>query len=355
MVVLGLFSKKPSSLLGIDISATSVTLLALSRQGTGYRVEAYARECLAPETLLDQRSADPEVLAMALSRAWLKSGSRLKGAVVAVAGEVVISKLIEMPAGLPADELESQLVLEAGQYIPYPLEEVTIDFEVQGAVHGDPRRVQVLLVACRNEHVEHLELVLTLAGLTPQIVETAPLALERCLQTLTVHLPSASRSVVALLEIGTNMSTFSVLHGGQIIHSHEQLFGSRALLETLEQRYSLTLDEMLLAQRQDGLPEGCAEEVLRALEQGVLQQLSRALQLFAASPQQQPVGLLLLAGDGSRLAGLDRRLEQQLGISTFVANPFLGMAVSDQVDAQLLAAEAPSLLIACGLALRGFD
>lgn len=353
--MLGLFGKKPSSLMGLDINATSVTFLALGRQGQGYRVEAYAREPLAPNTLLDQHIADPEALAAALSRAWLKTGSRLKGAAVAVAGEALISKLIEMPAGLHADELEQQVRLEAGQYIPYPLEEVAIDFEVLGTLPGHPQRLQVLLVACRSERVEALETVLALAGLTAQVVDSEPLALERCLLMLAADLPAAADGAVALLDMGPNLTRFSVLHGRRVIYSREQLFGSWPLLEALQRRYALTLDAAVLAQRQGCLPQGCAEELLQPFEQELLQQVDRALQQFATSPQQQPLARLLLAGDGSCLAGLVRRVEEETGITALLANPFRSMTVSAQVDAQALNEQAPSLLLACGLALRGFD
>ncbi|WP_404938096.1 type IV pilus assembly protein PilM [Pseudomonas sp. JDS08PS003] len=349
--MLGLFSKKSGSLLGIDISATSVTLLALSRQGRSYRVEAYAREDLAP----DPFGADPEALARVLSRAWLKSGSRRKGVAVAVAGEAVISKLIEMPAGLGDDELEHQLKLEAAQYIPYPLEDVATDFEVQGAVPGDPQRVQVLLVACRYEDVESLEVPMTLAGLTPRVVDTAPLALQRGLSMLTGPMPSASPLAVALLDIGVDMTTFCVMHGQRIIYSREQLFGSRQLNQALERRYALTLDQAVQAERQGRLPQGCAEDVLRPFEQELLQQAHRSLQLFAESPQQQPVERLLLAGDGSRLTGLDGRVAEQVGVATVIADPFASMSIAPQVDARALADQAPNLLRACGLALRGLD
>lgn len=344
--------------MGLDINATSVTFLALERQGQGYRVEAYAREPLAPNTLLDQHIADPEALAAAVSRAWLKTGSRLKGAAVAVAGEALISKLIEMPAGLHADELEQQVRLEAGQYIPYPLEDVAIDFEVLSTLPGHPPRLQVLLVACRSERVEALETVLALAGLTARVVDTEPLALERCLLMLAADLPAAADgadAAVALLDIGPNLTRFSVLYRQRVIYSREQLFGNGPLLEVLQHRYALTLDEALLAQRQGHLPQGCAEELLQPFEQELLQQVVRALQQFATSPQQQPVAQLLLAGDGSCLAGLARRVEEETGITALLANPFRGMTVSAQVDAQALNEQAPSLLLACGLALRGFD
>jgi type IV pilus assembly protein PilM len=213
----------------------------------------------------------------------------------------------------------------------------------------------VLLVACRSERVEALETVLALAGLTARVVDSEPLALERCLLMLAADLPAAADGAVALLDMGPNLTRFSVLHGRRVIYSREQLFGSWPLLEALQRRYALTLDAAVLAQRQGCLPQGCAEELLQPFEQELLQQVDRALQQFATSPQQQPLARLLLAGDGSCLAGLVRRVEEETGITALLANPFRSMTVSAQVDAQALNEQAPSLLLACGLALRGFD
>lgn len=350
--MLGLFSRKPGSLVGIDIQSTAVTLLALSRQGPGYRVEAYAREPLPPGVVQEPLIVDPEALAETLSRVWLKSATDLRNVAVALPGEVVITKLIEMPAGLSEQELESQVALEAEQYIPYPLEDVAIDFEVQGPVPGNSPRNQVLLVACHNEHVESLVSALALADLRVQVVETQPLALERCLALLGSSQPLAPQATLALFDIGLDRSTFKVMQGQRVIHGHEQPFGSRQLLDDL-QGHGLTLDEALLAQRQERLPQDCIGEVLRAFEGELVQQATRSLQQFAGSPQRRQVDLLLLAGSASRLHGLALCVEQSLAVATCIANPFRDMSSGARVDARALADQAPSLLLACGLALRG--
>jgi type IV pilus assembly protein PilM len=150
----GLFNKKANTLLGIDISSTSVKLLELSRQGDRYRVEAYAVEPLPVSAVIEKNIAELEGVGQALSRVLIKARTSLKNVAVAVAGSAVITKTIEMDAGLSDDEMESQLKIEADQYIPYPLDEVAIDFEVQGASTRNPERVSVLLAACRKENVE---------------------------------------------------------------------------------------------------------------------------------------------------------------------------------------------------------
>ena len=352
----GLFNKKSSTLLGIDISSTSVKLLELSRQGERYRVEAYAVEPLPVGAVIEKNISELEGVGLALVRALTRARSGLKNVAVAVAGSAVITKIIEMDAGLSEDEMESQLKVEADQYIPYPLDEVAIDFEVQGISVRNPERVNVLLAACRKENVEVREAALTLAGLTARVVDVEAYALERSFGLLASRLAvSGERLTVAVVDIGATMTTLSVLQNGRIIYTREQLFGGRQLTEEIQRRYGLTLEQAGLAQKKGGLPDDYVDEVLQPFREALVQQVSRSLQFFFASGQYSSVDHILLAGGTASVPGLDRLIEQQLGTSTQVANPFSEMILGGKVNGAALASDAPALMIACGLALRSFD
>lgn len=352
----GLFNKKSSTLLGIDISSTSVKLVELSRQGERYRVEAYAVEPLPVGAVIEKNIAELEGVGLALTRALARARTGLKSVAVAVAGSAVITKTIEMDAGLSEDEMESQLKVEADQYIPYPLDEVAIDFEVQGTSVRNPERVNVLLAACRKENVEVREAALTLAGLTARVVDVEAYALERSFGLLASRLAvSGERLTVAVVDIGATMTTLSVLHNGRVIYTREQLFGGRQLTEEVQRRYGMTLEQAGLAQRKGGLPDDYAGEVLQPFREALVQQVSRSLQFFFASGQYSAVDHILLAGGTASVPGLDRLVEQQLGTPTQVANPFSDMILGSKVNGAALASDAPALMIACGLALRSFD
>ncbi|MGF6088589.1 pilus assembly protein PilM [Pseudomonas sp. 18173] len=352
----GLFNKKSSTLLGIDISSTSVKLLELSRQGERYRVEAYAVEPLPVGAVIEKNIAELEGVGLALTRALARSRTGLKNVAVAVAGSAVITKIIEMDAGLCEDEMESQLKIEADQYIPYPLDEVAIDFEVQGTSARNPERVNVLLAACRKENVEVREAALTLAGLTARVVDVEAYALERSFGLLASRLAGPGEHLtVAVVDIGATMTTLSVLYDGRIIYTREQLFGGRQLTEEIQRRYGQTLEQAGLAQKKGGLPGDYAGEVLQPFREALVQQVSRSLQFFFASGQYNTVDHILLAGGTASVPGLDRLVEQQLGTPTQVANPFSEMGLGSKVNGIALASDAPALMIACGLALRSFD
>jgi type IV pilus assembly protein PilM len=291
-----------------------------------------------------------------LSRLLVKAKTSVRNVAVAVAGSAVITKTIEMDAGLSDDEMESQLKIEADQYIPYPLEEVAIDFEVQGYSARNPERVEVLLAACRKENVEVREAALGLAGLTARVVDVEAYALERSFGLLTAQLAAPEdRLTVAVVDIGATMTTLSVLRDGRIIYTREQLFGGRQLTEEIQRRYGLSMEEAGLAKKQGGLPDDYVIEVLQPFKDALVQQVSRSLQFFFASGQYNSVDYILLAGGTASVSGLDRLIEQRLGTPTQVANPFADMTLSNKVNADALANDAPALMIACGLALRSFD
>ncbi len=276
--MLGLFKKKANTLLGIDISSTSVKLIELSRSGGRYKVEAYAVEPLPPNAIVEKNIAELEVVGQVIARLVTKARTSVKHAAVAVAGSAVITKTIEMEAGLSEEELENQIKIEADQYIPYPLEEVAIDFEVQGATTRNADRVNVLLAACRKENVEVREAALALAGLTAKVVEIEAYSLERAYGLLAEQLGNGEEDLtVAVVDIGATMMTLSVLHNGQTIYTREQLFGGKQLTDEIQRRYGLSTEEAGLAKKQGGLPDDYETEVLSPFKEAVVQQVSRSL------------------------------------------------------------------------------
>ena len=355
-VVLGLFKKKANTLLGIDISSTTVKLIELSRSGQRYKVEAYAVEPLPATAVVEKNIAQLETVGQVIARLVEKSGTKTKYVAVAVAGSAVITKIIEMDEGLTDEELEIQLKMEADQYIPYPLEEVAIDFEVQGPAPRGNGRVNVLLAACRKENVEVREAALALAGLTAKVVEIEAYALERAFALLAEQLGSGDKELtVAVVDIGATMMTLSVLHNYKTIYTREQLFGGKQLTDEIQRRYGLPQEEADLAKQQGGLPDDYESEVLTPFKESVVQQISRSLQFFFAAGQYSQVDYIVLAGGTSSIVGLDQRVQSVIGTPTLVANPFANMTLRNKVNAGALANDAPSLMIACGLAMRSFD
>ncbi len=355
-LVFGLFGKKNDILLGVDISSSSVKLLELTRSGDKFRVESYAVEPLPANSVVEKNINDAELVGEVVKKVVAKSRTGTRLAAVAVAGSAVITKTIQMTAGLSEHELESQIEVEADQYIPYPLDEVAIDFEVLGESDTNPEMSDVLLAACRKENVELREDALEIGGLTAKVVDVEAYAIERAFGLLSAQLDmDAEEQTVAIVDVGSTMTTLSVLADSKTIYTREQLFGGRQLTEEIQRRYGLSVEEAGLAKKQGGLPDDYEREVLDPFKEAVVQQVARSLQFFFSSSQYNEVDYVILAGGVASVNGIADLVQEKVGIKTMVANPFAEMTLSSKVNASALSNDAPSLMIACGLAMRSFD
>lgn len=347
--------RKTTPVLGLDVSSTTVKLLELSFTGDRYRVESYAVSSLPQDAVIEKNVNDVDGVANAIRSVVAQSRTKLKTVAAAVAGSSVITKLIDMPQGLSEDEMETQLTLEADQYIPYPLEEVSIDFEVQGPSPERDNMVEVLLAACRRETIDTRVEAIESAELIPRIMDVEAYAMERAFSLIRHQLDLEEESTVAVVDIGATMTTLSVLNNGQTIYTREQLFGGKQLTDEIMRRYGLPLEEAGLAKKQGGLPDDYEPEVLEPFKDAVVQQVARSLQFFFSSSQYNDVDYIILAGGVSSMEGLAELVQEKLGTPATVANPFANMSVSPKVNAVALSSDAPAMMIACGLALRSFS
>ncbi|WP_339675341.1 pilus assembly protein PilM [uncultured Zhongshania sp.] len=352
----GLFGGQGSrSLLGIDISSSAVKLLELSRSGDKYRVESCAVMSLPAHSVVEKNIAEVEAVGEIVRAVHARSKSKQKRAAVAVPGSAVITKILHMPAGMNENALETQISLEADQYIPYPLDEVALDFEVLGEVEDSPDQVEVMLVACRSDNVDTRVEALEIAGIEPQVVDVEAYAVERSFDLIAKQIGCDENTVVAIVDVGASTTSLTVVVAGETVYTRDQMFGGRQLTEEIQRRYGLTAEEAGLAKKQGGLSDDYDSEVLAPFREAVIQQVSRSLQFFYSASQYSGVDIILLAGGVAAMQGLAEMVEERVEVSTVIANPFASMAVAPGVDAMKLTSDAPAMLIACGLALRSFD
>jgi len=351
-----LFNRAASPLIGLDISSTSVKLLELGQSGNRYRVESYAVVPLPQNAVEEKNISDVDAVGAAIKRAVSRAGTRTKNAAVAVAGSAVITKVINMPANLSDDELADQIQLEADQYIPYPREEVNLDFEVMGPSEKQEGMVDVLLAASRSENVDVRVAALELGGLNARIVDVEAFAMEAAYSLLASQLPdNGVGKTIAVIDVGATMTTLSVSHDFKVIYTREQVFGGKQLTDEIMRRYGLSYEEAGLAKKQGGLPDNYEPEVLQPFKEAMAQQVSRSLQFFFSSSQHNSVDHIVLAGGCAAIPGVDALIEDKIGITASVANPFADMSLTSRINPEAIRSDASSLMIACGLAMRRFS
>jgi type IV pilus assembly protein PilM len=234
--IVGIVTKSQPALVGVDISSTAVKLLQLSKAGNRYRVEHYAVEPLPPNAVVEKNIVEVEAVGEAIKRAVARSGTRARFAAAAVAGSAVITKIIPMASDLDGDDLESEVELEAVNYVPYPIEEVNLDFEVLGPMPGNTDMVQVLLAASRSENVEVRASALEIGGLTPKVMDVEAFAIENAFALIADNLSSPRDGIIALIDSGATMTTLNVLRNGRSLYSREQVFGGKQLTDEVMRR-----------------------------------------------------------------------------------------------------------------------
>jgi type IV pilus assembly protein PilM len=147
----------------------------------------------------------------------------------------------------------------------------------------------------------------------------------------------------------------TVLRNEQSVYTREQAFGGNQLTQEIVTRYGMSPEEAENAKRSGGLPDDFEAEVLRPFMQNLATEVQRALQFFFTSTQYHSVDHILLAGGSAVIPGLDEVVTTQAQVPTIVANPFAHMQTSPRVQQKRLMIDAPSLIVACGLAMRRFD
>ena len=345
-------------LIGVDISSSSVKMVELGEQPKkgGYIVERYAIEPLPKDAITDGSINNLEAVAESLQRAWKRLGSRIRNVSLALPAAAVITKKILLPAGMREEDLEYQVESEANQYIPFALEEVNLDFQVIGPAPGNPEEVEVLLAASRKANVEDRVAAAQSAGLRALVVDVEPYAAEAAFEQISAQLPDgAVDKCVALVDIGSNVMNVNVLRNGQSVYSRDQQIGGNQLTQQIQGVFGLSAEEAESAKRNGGLPDNYESDVLSPFRESVVMEIARALQFFFTSTQYNEVDYIVLAGGCAVLPGLDDAVASRTQVSTMVATPFALMALSSRIKPRQLQTDAPSLIIACGLAMRRFD
>jgi len=356
-----LFKKKRPPLIGIDISASSVKVLELSQSGEHYRVERYAVEPLPQNAVVEHAITEVDQVSQAVQRAVKRSGTKTKHAAIAVAGAHVITKTVKVPAGMSEIELAGQVEMEADHYIPYPLDEVNLDWQVADIPkiedEGSAEEEQlVLMAACRKEIVDDYIAVVEGAGLKPGVIDIETYAMENAYFLIAHHMPGAGmEKTVAVMDVGSTTTNINVMHSNKSVYTRDHTFGGRQLTEEIQRRYGLSYEEAGLAKKQGGLPDNYQTDVLRPFMEALCQEVTRALQFFYSSSTFNSVDQILLAGGCSQIPGVDELVAARIGIPAMIANPFTSMSLASRIKPQILSNDAPSLMITCGLAMRSFD
>jgi type IV pilus assembly protein PilM len=343
-------------MLGLDISSSSVKLVELSQNKSGALVlERCAMEPLERGWVTDGNIEKFDEVAEAVRRLVKKSGTKAKNVAMALPPSAVITKKIILPGGLSDQELESQVETEANQYIPFPLDEVSLDFCVVGPSASSSGDLDVLIAASRREKVQDIQGLAEAAGLKPVIVDVESYASRLATSRLIENLPNqGAGAIVALFEVGAMTTSMQVIRDDEVLYDRDQAFGGAQLTQLIVRQYGFSLEEAESKKRSGELPDDYESSVLRPFVDSMVQEIGRALQFFFTSTPHNKVDYIMLAGGSAALPGLTAAVTHQTTFPCTLVDPFEGMEMGDGVRLKKMTREAPSYLTSCGLALRRF-
>jgi type IV pilus assembly protein PilM len=343
-------------LIGLDVSSSSVKMVELGRDASGKLVlERCAIEPLERGWITDGNVEKFDEVAEAVRRAVRKSGTRTKNVAMALPPSAVITKKIVLPGGMSEQELELQVESEANQYIPFSLEEVSLDFCVIGDSASAKGDVEVLIAASRKEKVQDRQGLAEAAGLKAVILDVESYASRMAAARLIDQLPDhGTDAVVALFEVGAYATSMQVLRNQEVLYDRDQAFGGAQLTQLIVRQYGFSNEEAEVKKRSGELPEDYGAGVLQPFVASIAQEIARALQFFFTSTPHNRVDHVLLAGGSAALPGLTNAVTRQTSFACALVNPFEGMNVSGAIREKKMRREAPSYLTSCGLAMRRF-
>jgi type IV pilus assembly protein PilM len=351
-----LFSKKPGPLLGIDISSSSLKLVELDHDMAGKLVlKRCAIEPLERGWINDGNIEKFDEVAEAVRRLVKKSGTRTKNVAMALPASAVITKKIILPGGLSEQELEVQVESEANQYIPFSLDEVSLDFCVIGPSASSLGDVEVLIAASRKEKVQDRQGLAEAAGLKPVVLDIESYASRLATGRLIEMLPNkGDGAMVALFEVGAVTTSMQVIRNDEVLYDRDQAFGGAQLTQLIVRQYGFSVEEAEVKKRSGELPEDYESGVLKPFVESLAQEIGRALQFFFTSTPHNKVDYVMLAGGSAALPGLTEAVTLHSSFACMLVNPFEGMELGSDVRMKKMVREAPSYLTSCGLAMRRF-
>ena len=351
-----LLGRKHVPMIGLDISSSSAKLVELGMSATGeYVLERLASEPFEKGWITDGQIEKFDEVVAAVRKLIAKSGTKTRQVVMAMPQSAVITKRIMLPAGLRDEELELQVESEANQYIPFSLDEVSLDFCVIGPSPTSGGDIEVLIAASRKERVQDRQGLAEAAGLKPMVLDieshASLLAMGRIVDTL----PNEGRdALVALFEIGADTTSLKVLRDDEMLYDRDQAFGGSQLTQLISRQYGFSFEEAEQKKLVSDLPDDYQTQILMPFVDSLSQEIGRALQYFFTSTPHHKVHYVMLAGGTATLPGLKDRVTQLTGFASKVVNPFDNMTLGSSVRESKLYREAPSYLTACGLAMRRF-
>lgn len=332
---------------GLDIGTNGLRLIELEKKKGKYCLLAIASSKFSGWGLMSEAEKDHQELAEAIKKMVAESKVDTRQVVVGLPEAKVFSRLIEVPV-LTDEELSSSLAWEAEQYIPVPLDEVNLDWEVvsRPAKGEKEETMKVFLVAAPINLVEKYTKILKLAGLTPVALETEIIAAVRSLL-------ANKKSPALLIDFGASATDIAAVREGKIVLTRSIPIGGIAFTRALGSVLNLSEEKAEEYKKTYGVKEeleGKIKTALTPLLEAVVAEIKKSIDFYSSEQKGFPLSLIILAGGTAKMPEVANLLTEKLGLEVQIADPFADLIKDDLIKNFLV--DAPLFSVAMGLAMK---
>jgi type IV pilus assembly protein PilM len=346
--------RKNKAVVGLDIGSSTVKAVELKPAGKGYKVMAFGSEPIPPDSIVDGAIIDGGAVAESIRRLFSNKAFKTKEVAASLSGNAVIVKKISLPVMTEA-ELSDSIHWEAEQYVPFDIQDVSLDYQILNAGTGADANgtMEVLLVAAKKEKIADYTGVITQAGRVPVLVDVDAFALQNAYE---VNYGLDPNAVVVLLNAGASAININILSGDQSLFTRDISMGGNAYTEAVQRELNLPFEAAEQAKKGDHVEGVSADDVrpvLHAMTDNVLLEVQKTFDFFKATASSDRIDRILLSGGACAVDGFAQALEDRFGAPVETFNPFKQISFDSQKlgvhEAEQL---APSAAVAVGLALR---
>ncbi|MCP3980425.1 MAG: type IV pilus assembly protein PilM [bacterium] len=348
---------RSKTLVGLDIGDSSVKIVELKElgKGKGFRLLKLGWEPLSSEAIVDGQIMDSQLVSETITR--LMNRLRIKSSkpvATALCGHHVIVKRISLPIMSEA-ELDESIHWEAEQYIPFEIDDVNLDYQIlEGSSLAGDGQMDILLAAAKKDKINDYVGVVGDAGLHATAVDIAAFAIQNCFEANYEFEPN---QVIALVDIGSAVSTISVLHGGTSVYWRDINIGGNQYTDTIQKELNLSAEQAEQLKRGEeieGIPYEKAQPIISAVNEDIGTEIQKTLDFFKQiSATDQPLERLYLTGGTVQVVHMKESLGERLNTQVELLNPFRKIPPgSKDASPELINEMMPTATVAVGLALR---
>ncbi|HHL39365.1 MAG TPA: type IV pilus assembly protein PilM [Deltaproteobacteria bacterium] len=350
--LLNLFRKK--DVVAIDIGSSSIKVVQLDEAKKGWELSKLGIAFLPPEAIVDGSIIDSMTVTNTVKELLKEHSIKVKDAVSSLTGHSVIIKKVSLPA-MSEEDLAESIQWEAEQYIPFPMSEVNIDFQILGEDEEGKGQMDVMLVAVKKDVINDYTNVLKEAGLNPVVIDVDSFALENMME---INYTIAPNENVVMVNIGASITSISVMMGGVTGFTRSVPNGGNQFTEEIQRQLNVSFKDAETLKK-GGVVEGVdttdLDEAIESVSTNVVLEVRRSIDFFLSGSPGAFINKIYLSGGGSKVKGLKEMMQDSTGIPVETADPFNGVIYNPKhFESQYLSEMGPYFGVAVGLATRRF-